>query len=47
VVGKSKDYALSLLEGLPEVEKAEIKLIPFWKLKVPNSKDRIEINISF
>ncbi len=47
VVGKSKDYALSLLEGLPEVEKAEIKLIPFWKLKAPNSKDRIEINISF
>lgn len=47
VVGKSKEYALSLLEGLPEVERAEIKLIPFWKFKAPNSKDKIEINISF
>ena len=47
IVGKSKDYAVSLLEGLPEVDRVEIKLIPFWKLSNPSNKDRVEIRLGF
>ncbi|MDD5696720.1 MAG: hypothetical protein PHO90_01965, partial [Candidatus Pacebacteria bacterium] len=47
ITGKNKNYAISLLEGLPEVDRAEIKLTPFWKISNPNNKDRVEINLGF
>ncbi len=47
ILGKNRDYATSLLEGLPEVERVEIKLTPFWKFSNPNDKDRVEIKLGF
>jgi hypothetical protein len=47
ITGKNKSYAISLLEGLPEVDRAEIKLSPFWKFSNPNNKNRVEIKLGF
>ncbi|MDD3170313.1 MAG: hypothetical protein WC410_01900 [Candidatus Paceibacterota bacterium] len=47
ILGKNKDYAISLLEGLPEVERAEIKLVPFWKTSNPSNKDKVEVKLGF
>jgi Na+-transporting methylmalonyl-CoA/oxaloacetate decarboxylase gamma subunit len=47
ITGKNKSYAISLLEALPEVDRAEIKLSPFWKISNPNNKDRVEIKLGF
>jgi hypothetical protein len=47
VLGKEKSYSLSLLQNIPEVERAEINLSPFFKTKNPNSKNNIEIKLEF
>ena len=47
VLGKDKNYSLSLLENIPEIERAEINLTPFFKTKNPNNKDNVEIKLNF
>lgn len=47
VLGKEKSYSLSLLQNIPEVERAEINLSPFFKTKNPSNKNNIEIKLEF
>lgn len=41
------DYAVSLINNYSGVEKADIKIFPFWKKKIPSSMDKIEIKLNF
>lgn len=47
ILGKEMNYSLSLLENIPEIEKAEIKLRPFFKTNNPNNRDNVEIKLDF
>jgi hypothetical protein len=47
ILGKDKDYSLSLLQNIPEVDKAEINLTPFFKTKNPNNRENVEIKLNF
>jgi hypothetical protein len=46
---KGKDIASSssLLENMPEIEKIEIKLSPWFKFKIPNNEEGINIELKF
>lgn len=45
--GKDTKYSASLLSNIPEVEKVEINLSPWWKFKIPNNEERINIQLKF
>jgi hypothetical protein len=45
--GKDVNYSASLLENMPEIEKIEIKLSPWFKFKIPNNEDRVNIQLKF
>ena len=45
VVGLSREEAEAYLGNLPEVEKVEIKLWPFWINKIPRISDNIEVKL--
>ncbi len=47
ILGKEMNYSLSLLENIPEIEKADIKLKPFFKTSNPKNKDNVEIKLNF
>jgi hypothetical protein len=47
ILGKDKNYSLSLLQNIPEVDRAEINLQPFFKTKNPNNKENVEIKLNF
>ncbi|MFZ2390489.1 MAG: hypothetical protein WAW15_01575 [Minisyncoccales bacterium] len=45
--GKDTNYSVNLLSNIPEIEKVEIKLSPWFKLKIPNDEKRINIQLKF
>jgi hypothetical protein len=45
--GKDTISSASLLESIPEIEKVEIKLSPWFKFRIPNNEDRINIQLKF
>ncbi len=45
--GKDTNYSASLLSNIPEIEKVEINLSPWWKFKIPNNEERINIQLKF
>jgi hypothetical protein len=47
LLGKDKNNASSLLSSIPEIEKVEIKISPFWKVRVPKTEDRVNIRLNF
>jgi len=47
ILGKEKNYSLSSLQNIPEIERAEINLSPFYKTKNPSNKDNVEIKLNF
>ena len=47
LMGKGVDQSASLLENIPEIQKVEIKLSPFWKWTIPNKEEKIEIKLRF
>lgn len=47
ILGKDKNYSISLLQNIPEVDKAEINLTPFFKTKNPSNKENVEIKLNF
>jgi hypothetical protein len=47
ILGKEKNFSATLLNGIPEIEKSEIKLSPFWKTNNPNNKEKVEIKLNF
>lgn len=47
LIGKGVNQSASLLENIPEIQKVEIKLSPFWKWTIPNNKERINIKLNF
>jgi len=44
--GKTAMESMVLLETLPEVSKAEVKLWPFWVRVIPEDLEKIQININ-
>ncbi len=47
ILGKDRDYSISLLENIPEIERAEINLTPFFKTKNTNNEDKVNIKLNF
>lgn len=47
IAGKSGREALALLEDYPIIEKARIKLWPFWVKTIPKNLDKIKIQLNF
>ena len=45
--GKDTNYSTNLLSNIPEIEKVEIKLSPWFKLKIPNNEKGINIQLKF
>ncbi|PIW92728.1 MAG: hypothetical protein COZ88_00705 [Candidatus Nealsonbacteria bacterium CG_4_8_14_3_um_filter_34_13] len=45
--GQELNYALSMLKNLPEIERVNIRISPFWKKKISNNKGDIEIKTQF
>jgi hypothetical protein len=45
--GKDINYSTTLLSNIPEIEKVEIKLSPWFKLKIPNNEKGINIQLKF
>lgn len=45
--GKDVNYSASLLSNIPEIERVEINLSPWWKFKIPNNEERINIQLKF
>ncbi|MFA5012997.1 MAG: hypothetical protein WC520_00315 [Candidatus Paceibacterota bacterium] len=47
IAGKAKDYSASILGNIPEIDKTEINVFPFWKSTIPTSSDKVNIQIKF
>lgn len=47
VKGQAIDDCLSILKKLPEIESADVTASLFWKSKLPNNRDNIDIEINF
>ncbi|MDD5098317.1 MAG: hypothetical protein PHD31_01200 [Candidatus Pacebacteria bacterium] len=47
LLGKDKNNALLLLSNIPEIEKSEIKISPFWKWRIPKTEERVDVKINF
>jgi hypothetical protein len=45
--GKDVNYSASLLKNMPEIEKVEIKLSPWFEFKIPNNEKGINIQLKF
>jgi len=45
--GKSVAQSASLLQNIPEIQKVDIKLSPFWKWSIPNNQNSINIKLNF
>ena len=45
VAGKSRDSAIVLLTGFPEVEEAALVLRPFWSQTFPQDPDKITVEV--
>lgn len=46
LVGRSKDDALTYLQGLQGVQNADVKLWPFWVQHIPQIQQRINITVN-
>ncbi|MDD5569293.1 MAG: hypothetical protein PHG23_02690 [Candidatus Pacebacteria bacterium] len=47
VKGRAKNYSASILGNVPEIDKAEISIFPFWKGNVPDTQDKVNIEVKF
>ena len=47
ILGKDMNYSLSLLQNIPEIERAQINLKPFFKTNNPNKRENVEIKLKF
>lgn len=45
--GKNVNYSASLLSNIPEIEKVEIKVSPWFKFNIPNNEKGINIQLKF
>jgi hypothetical protein len=45
--GKDAQSSISLLQNMPEIQKVEIKVSPWFKLKIPDSENSINIQLKF
>lgn len=46
IKGKDKDYSLSILKNIPELENVNIKLFPFWQINIPGDEKMIDIKVN-
>ena len=44
---QEKDYAISVLENMMEIDKVEINVFPFWRTVLPQKEESINIELKF
>jgi hypothetical protein len=47
LINNNKFHSASLLENMPEIDKVEIDIFPFWRSSLPSKDSSIEIKLKF
>jgi hypothetical protein len=47
LANKDKISSISILESMPEIDKVEINMSPFWRFNVPQKEEKINIELKF